>query len=63
MNRRTAATIGVGGYVINPRMNMGDVMILVGGRRREGCAENNCSGKRNFHLAEHSRISLLSFAT
>jgi hypothetical protein len=34
-------------------MNMGDAMMLGRSRRREGGAENNCSGQHNFCLAEH----------
>jgi hypothetical protein len=63
MNRRTAATAGVGRHIINPRMNVVDAMMLGGGRCRERGAENNRSEKRYFHLAEHSRISWLNFAT
>jgi hypothetical protein len=45
-------------------MDMGDAMMMfVRGQCREGGAENNCSGKRSyFCLAEHFRISCLSFA-
>jgi len=32
-------------------MDMGDAMMLGGGQCREGGAENNRSGKRNFCLA------------
>jgi hypothetical protein len=33
---------------------MGDAMMMLHrGRCRKGDAENNCSGKRNFYLAEH----------
>ena len=49
----TAAANGVGDHVINRRMNMGDAMMLGRGRCREGDAENNCGGKRNFCLAQH----------
>jgi len=43
-------------------MDMGDAMMLGGGQCREGGAENNRSGKRNFCLAWHVHISCLSFA-
>src|SRR5215470_3454848 len=43
-------------------MNMGDAMMLGRGRCREGDAENHCGGKRNLGIAEHFRISWLSFA-
>jgi len=37
---------------------MGDAMMMLGrGRCREGEAENNSGGKRNFCLAEHFCIS------
>ena len=61
MNRRTAATTGVGDRVIDrPMMNMTDGMIFGRSRCRERGAENNCSGKRDFYLAKHCRISCLS---
>jgi hypothetical protein len=41
-------------------MNMGDAMMLGRGRCCEGTAENNSSGKRNYHLTGHLRISRLS---
>jgi hypothetical protein len=63
MCRRTAATSGVGDHVISRRMNLRDAMMLGRGRCREGSAENNRSGKRNFCLVDHFRISRLSFAT
>jgi hypothetical protein len=44
-------------------INMGDAMMFGRGRCRESGAENNRSGKRNFYLAEHFRVSRLSFAT
>jgi hypothetical protein len=44
-------------------MKMGNAMMLDRGRSREGGAENNRSEKRSFCLAEHFRISWLSFAT
>jgi hypothetical protein len=34
-------------------MNMGDAMLLGRGRCREGVAEHDCGGKRNFYLAQH----------
>jgi hypothetical protein len=38
-------------------MNMGDAMMMFGlGRCRESDAENSCSGKRNFCLAEHFNL-------
>lgn len=63
MDRRTAATNGLRDHVINLRINAGDAMMLGGGRCREGGADNDRNGKRNFYLAEHFRISRLSFAT
>jgi hypothetical protein len=41
-------------------MNMGDAMMLGRGRCCEGTAENNSSGKRNYRLTAHLRISWLS---
>src|SRR6516164_2880937 len=43
-------------------MNMGDAMMLGRGRCRKADAENHCGRKCNFCLAEHFRISWLSFA-
>src|SRR5271163_2839564 len=61
MNRRTATTSGVGDRAIDrPMMNMTDGMIFGRSRCREHGAENNCSGKRDFYLAKHCRISCLS---
>lgn len=42
-----------GVHVINRQMSKGDAMMLGRGRCREGGAEDNRSGKRNFCLAEH----------
>jgi hypothetical protein len=55
--RRTGTTNADGNHVINRRMNTGDAMMLGRGRCREGGAQNNCGGKRNFYLAQHFCIS------
>jgi hypothetical protein len=59
MCRRTGTTYGVGDHVINLGATVRDPMMLGRGRCREGGAENNRSGKRNFCLAQHFRISAL----
>jgi hypothetical protein len=60
MDRRAG---GTGEHVIDPRLKMGDAMKPGRGRRRDSGAENDRGGKRDFCLAEHFRISRLSFAT
>jgi hypothetical protein len=68
MRRRTGATNGAGGRVINLRMNTSDVMMLRRRRCRERGAENDRSAKRNFCPAQHfltssAGLALLAFAS
>jgi hypothetical protein len=62
MSRRTAAPAAPGDHVIKRRTGLAGAVMLGRGRCRKGGAENNRGGKRDFCLAEHFGISLLSFA-